>query len=166
MVISCTNHKGSVTGLEAPDSTGEALIEQQKEMLKVESNDIDAYITRSGLNMQTTKTGLRYMIHHSGLSKDSIRPMDEVNIEYKVFLLNGDLVYSSDSTGSLRLIIGRSELATGLQEGLQLMKTGDNGLLILPSHLAYGLTGDGDKISGFQPLVIQINSVQKLNGDK
>lgn len=166
VIASCTRHKNSVTGLEGSDSTGERLIEKQKELVKDEAKDIDAYIQRAGLVMKTSQTGLRFNIETSKSDGDSLRPMDEVGIEYEVSLLSGELVYASDSTGKLNLIIGRSDLATGLQEGLQLMKTGDQALFLLPSHLAYGLTGDGDKIRGYQPLIIRVKSVEKINSSK
>lgn len=161
LLISCTNHKGSVTGLEGPDSLGEVLISKQKELLKGETMEIDAYISRTGKKMNVSQTGLRYMVESTGTPGDSLKPMDEVTIAYEVSLLNGEPIYSSDSTGKLNLVIGRSELATGLQEGLQYMKTGDKAFFILPSHLAYGLTGDGDRIKGYQPLVIHVGSVEK-----
>ncbi len=111
--------------------------------------------------MNITQTGLRYQINPSNIEGDSVRALDQVSIDYKVSLLTGETVYSSDSTGSMSITIGRSDVANGLQEGLQLMRTGERALFIVPSHLAYGLTGDGDKISGFQTLVIEIESLNK-----
>jgi FKBP-type peptidyl-prolyl cis-trans isomerase len=69
-------------------------------------------------------------------------------------LLDGTQVYSSDSTGAITFQVGKSEIASGLQEGVKLMKEGDKAIFILPSHLAYGLSGDGDQIKYYEALVI------------
>lgn len=74
---------------------------------------------------------------------------DYVKINYKVSLLDGSQVYSSDSTGAMEFQMGKSDVASGLQEGLMLMKEGDKVIFILPSTSAYGLTGDGDKIKHY-----------------
>lgn len=158
---SCKEKRGIATGVTPPDTSAETLIMQQKEIMKNESKDIDLYISRRGYKMNTTQTGLRYLVHSSKQSGDSIRPLDKVSIDYKVTLLNGDILYSSDSTGEMNITIGRSDIANGLQEGLQLMRTGERALFIIPSHLGYGLTGDGEKVSRYQTLVVEVDSLRK-----
>ncbi|MFM7900611.1 MAG: FKBP-type peptidyl-prolyl cis-trans isomerase, partial [Bacteroidota bacterium] len=133
----------------------------QKEIMKNESQDIELYISRRGFKMNTTQTGLRYQIITSKQAGDSIRALELVSINYKVSLLTGETIYSSDSTGAMKITIGRSDVANGLQEGLQLMRTGEHAMFIIPSHLGYGLTGDGDKIKGYQTLVVEVDSLVK-----
>jgi len=161
ILCACKEKRGIAIGVTPPDTSSESMIRKQKEIMKNESQDIDLYISRRGYKMNITQTGLRYQINPSNIEGDSVRALDQVSIDYKVSLLNGETVYSSDSTGSMSITIGRSDVANGLQEGLQLMRTGERALFIIPSHLAYGLTGDGDKISGFQTLVIEIESLNK-----
>ena len=157
----CKEKRGIATGVTPPDTSAETLIRQQKEIMRNESEDIDLFISRRGYKMNSTQTGLRYQIYSSKQPGDSIKPLDQVSIDYKVSLLTGETVYSSDSTGSMNITIGRSDVANGLQEGLQLMRTGERALFIIPSHLGYGLTGDGDKISGYQTLVVEVDSLRK-----
>ena len=57
--------------------------------------------------------------------------------------------------------VGKSEVASGLQEGLKYLHEGDKAIMIIPSHLAYGLTGDGDKIKQYQVLVVDVH-VKKI----
>ena len=61
-----------------------------------------------------------------------------------------------DSASTEFYKIDHSELETGLQEGLKKMRLGEKAILIIPSHLAHGLTGDQSKILPFTPLVIDI----------
>lgn len=56
------------------------------------------------------------------------------------------MCYSSDSTGNLVFQIGKTDLPVGLQEGVQLMSKGEKAVLITPSKLGYGFTGDGANI--------------------
>lgn len=160
----CKEKRGIATGVTPPDTSAETLIRKQKEIMKNEAQDIDLYISRRGYKMSRTQTGLRYQISASEQPGDSIRALDQVSIKYKVSLLSGETIYSSDSTGAMNITIGRSDVANGLQEGLQLMRTGERAKFIIPSHLGYGLTGDGDKIKGYQTLVVEVDSlIKKLN---
>ncbi|MFM7177316.1 MAG: FKBP-type peptidyl-prolyl cis-trans isomerase [Bacteroidota bacterium] len=161
LLVGCKDKRGIATGVTPLDTSAETLIRKQKEIMKNESQDIDLYIARRGYKMNTTKTGLRYLINTSNLPGDSIRALEQVSIKYKVSLLNGETIYTSDSTGTMNITIGRSDVANGLQEGLQLMRTGERALFIIPSHLGYGLTGDGDKIKGYQTLVVEVDSLVK-----
>jgi FKBP-type peptidyl-prolyl cis-trans isomerase len=165
LLFGCRKQTSTSTALSKKEHNQDLLIENQKAMISDETADIDAYIARKGIQMQSTKTGLRYNIYVKQSETDSIRNLDEVEIKFKVSLLNGDLIYSSDSTGTIRLVVGRSELASGLQEGLQLMKEREKGLFIIPSHLAYGLTGDGDKIKQYQSLVVDVEVLDLIEKD-
>lgn len=135
-------------------SPKEDLIRNQQNIMRNESEDIDAYVSRLNIPVTKTQTGLRYHIYENG--KGTRKPVTEdiVKVKYTVSLLDGSLVYSSDSTGAIEFQLGKSDVANGFQEGLALMNEGDKSIFILPSHLAYGLTGDGDKIKHYEALVI------------
>lgn len=132
------------------------LIQHQKSVVRIEDEGIEYYITRRNYSMITTKTGLRYHVYQRGVGNELIRDDDVVEINYEVSLLDGTIVYSSTEQGKLELKVGKSSLANGLQEGLSYLHQGDKAILIIPSHLAYGLTGDGDKIGKYQVLVMDV----------
>ncbi len=46
----------------------------------------------------------------------------------------------------MEFLIGKGGVESGLEEAILLMREGDRGLFILPSHLAHGLLGDDDCI--------------------
>ena len=121
---------------------------------------IDSYVKRYNLPVEVTQTGLRYHIYSKGTGTVKAANDNWVTLNYKVSLLDGKAVYSSDSTGALEFQVGKSEIASGLQEGVKLMKTGDKAIFIVPSHLAYGLTGDGDLIKHYESLVIDAELVK------
>jgi FKBP-type peptidyl-prolyl cis-trans isomerase len=146
-----------------PVDNSEELIKNYQMIVKDESNQIDSYIARRNLDMSQTETGLRYRISRAGKSDQTVVDNTHVLIKYSVMLLDGTRVYDSDSTGELEIKIGKSEVASGLQEGLKLMKEGDKALFIIPSHLAYGLSGDGDKIKYYQALVVNVDSMKIIS---
>ena len=137
-----------------PEVDKEDLIRNQQHIVKDESKDIEEYAERRNLKLETSATGLRYQIYHEGSGNRKAAKDDQIKMNYKVSLLDGSVVYSSDSSGALEFQVGKSEIAGGLQEGVTMMKEGDKAIFIVPSHLAYGLTGDGDKIRQYETLII------------
>ncbi len=117
---------------------------------------IKMYIAnRPSYKMEETGTGLNYYIY-SKTTGPLAEAGREAGIHYKISFLNGSKCYSMDSASTEFYKIDHSELETGLQEGLKKMRLGEKAILIIPSHLAHGLTGDQSKILPFTPLVIDI----------
>ncbi len=125
------------------------LVDANKMYVKRENDEINQYVIHKGWAMTTTGTGLRYMILKEGkgmLAKSDSNHTMIVKVKFKKSLLDGTLCYSSDSTGAEQFVIGQDNVESGLHEGVQYMHVGDKAVMILPSHLAFGLLGDGDKI--------------------
>lgn len=143
-----------------PKNMQEGLIRNQQQIIKDEALEIDEYISRRAYKMTTSQTGLRYQIYFRGQGQQLAGNEDVVKINYIVSLLDGNRIYSSDSTGAMQFKVGKSDVAGGLQEGIKLMHEGDKAIFIVPAHLAYGLTGDGDKIKQYATLVIDAELLQ------
>ncbi|MGJ8745682.1 FKBP-type peptidyl-prolyl cis-trans isomerase [Polaribacter sp.] len=113
--------------------------------------DIINYIEENNLEATKTDSGLYYVINNEGTGN---RPNENsvVNIDYKGSFLDGTIYSQSDST-----IIQIDQIIEGLKEGLQLFKEGGDGILILPSELAYGTSGNSTgSIPGGAVLVFDI----------
>lgn len=123
-----------------------------------EAAQIDDYITRYGWTMETTGTGLRYHIYHKG---NGLAPQKDMNatIRFRVNLLNGTVVYDSRTDGLKSFRLGKAEVESGLEEGLMLMQVGDKARMIIPSHLAFGLLGDDNKIPKRATLVYDVELI-------
>mgnify|MGYP003337750243 FL=1 len=138
------------------DTSGkESLIDRNKKLILLEQEKIDAYKVKHQLTMEKTKTGIHYKIDFVGKGEKP-HTLDEVTLKYKIELLDGTYCYSSDSSGVLQIKIGQSDEPTGLQEVLQLIPRGSIAKVIIPSYLAYGLSGDGNKIGSGASLVYDI----------
>lgn len=152
-VVSC--HNNSNNGTASKPLNQEELMAINKAMVNDEQEQIEDYILRYGYKMEATKTGLHYMLLDSGRGRPAAF-QSNVTLKYRVDFLNGDYCYSSDSSGVLQFILGQSDEPSGLQEGLVKMKEGSKAIFIIPSYLAYGLTGDGNKVGNNQTLVYHV----------
>jgi FKBP-type peptidyl-prolyl cis-trans isomerase len=123
----------------------DSVMTYNREIVKLENQQIVDFINRYKWQMESTATGLRYMVYKSGKgAKPSFG--SSVTIYYTAKLLTGDLIFRSDSINPVTFVIGRRNVTSGLEEGVMLMHQGDRAKLIVPSHLAFGLLGDLDKI--------------------
>ncbi|MCK9302449.1 MAG: FKBP-type peptidyl-prolyl cis-trans isomerase [Bacteroidales bacterium] len=135
--------------------TQDVFIDAHKQAITKENGQIDDFLRRYHWNMKTTGTCLRYMIYEHG-DGNKIKVDDVVTLEYSIVFLNGDTVYTSYRDGLKSFIVGHSNEAAGLEEALLLMNVGDKAKLIVPSFLAYGVSGDANKISIKNTLVYDI----------
>lgn len=140
----------------------EASIDAGRQFLAYESEKINEYIRRSGKDFLSTGTGLRYIIYEKG-EGEAIEENDFVEIKYYVNLLDGTKCYDTDSLGTLKFKLGYKDVPAGISEAMLLMRKGSRAELIVPSHLAFGLTGDQNKIPGNSTLIynLQVLDLQK-----
>lgn len=135
----------------------EKSIELNKVITLEEKIDIKLYLERhKRWDMVQTGSGLQYFIYERG-SGDSIKSGMTIEISHKVFTLDDKLCYETAEDEVLEVKIDHSEVETGLQEGLKKMCIGDKAKMIIPSHLAHGLTGDFNKIPPLTPIVVDVD---------
>jgi len=136
-------------------SVQDSALNYNHQVVRAEIMEIDDFILRYHWEMTRTPTGLRYMIYRKGVGS-TVRQGDNVAINYKINLLNGDLVFQSDSMSVVTFEIGKRKMISGLEEGIMLMNKGSRAKLIIPSHLAYGLLGDLATIPAGSVLVCDV----------
>jgi FKBP-type peptidyl-prolyl cis-trans isomerase len=142
-----------------PGKVEESLLKANKNLVKTENQQIEDFIARYGWKMTETGTGLRYLIYKEG-SGQKVEKGNSVTLKYTVSLLNGDVCYSSDELGTKTFISRQGGVEPGLEEGILFLKKGDRAKFILPSHLAFGLVGDGNKIPAKATLVYDIELIE------
>ena len=59
--------------------------------------------------------------------------------------------------------IDKTDIESGVQEGIKKMKEGEKAVFIIPSHLAHGITGDNNKIPPITPLVVDVELLKLTN---
>lgn len=123
-------------------------IEMNKLWVKDEIFKIDQYCLRHGWNMIVSKSGMRYQIIQSENSTIKPNVGSEVTMSYDVRLMDSKQTkcYHSDSNGLAKFKVEKSLIESGINEVVSMLSKGDSALVILPHHIAHGLTGDSKKI--------------------
>ena len=149
LVTSCDNNQqaGHLATKKAgtKESSEKSLEKVNRYLLNAEKKEIDDYVRRHRWKMQTTGSGLRYNIYESGTGNPAVKG-STVTLNYRTYLITGNLIYTSEKKGPIVFKVGHGGVETGLEEAVLLLHKGDKAHLIIPSHLAFGLNGDGDKI--------------------
>ncbi|MBK8807074.1 MAG: FKBP-type peptidyl-prolyl cis-trans isomerase [Bacteroidales bacterium] len=134
-------------------------------VLKNQVDSIKKFVNSNYSNMLESNTGLWYEIYKN---KDGllIQQGDDITLSYTVGLLDGKIIYSSDSLGLLSFRAGSGGVEKGLEEAVLLLNEGDKARLILPPHLAHGLTGDMKKIPRLSILLYDIEVIKVIKNRK
>lgn len=158
-IISCSNDKPLKKEI---DWNKEKSIELNRVITLEEKIDIKLFLERhKDWKMSETGSGLQYYIYEKGKGERALPGMT-VDIKYKVMTLDEKVCYESGEDEVLEVEIDHSEIETGLQEGLKQMYVGDKAKMIIPSHLAHGLSGDYNKIPPLTPILIDVQLVEIL----
>jgi FKBP-type peptidyl-prolyl cis-trans isomerase len=114
--------------------------EQQRE---VDREIIEEYVAVNNFDGTFLESGVFYALTDSGSSSLTPRPTDEVEVIYEGSLLDGTVF---DDSGGFPATFELNRLIRGWQEGMQYFPVGSEGILIIPSGLAYGPRGSGGSI--------------------
>jgi FKBP-type peptidyl-prolyl cis-trans isomerase len=123
----------------------EALIRANRQLVDQDAITVEAYIKQKGWQMHRTESGLWHMVYRQGKGEKTAQGKVAI-LNYNLSLLNDTVCYSSANLGVKEFRLGRGGVESGLEEGLLLLRVGDKARFIMPPHLAYGLTGDGNCI--------------------
>jgi len=153
------------TGSPDKNAYKEPLMEANRHIVRTENQHIEDFLRRYKWDMKESGSGLRYMIYEEGNGLPAKKGM-LATISYTIKVITGDMAYSSQEDGPLTFIVGNGEVISGLEEGILLLNVGDKAKFIIPSHLAYGLVGDGNLIPAKTTLIYEIellNLKQPIN---
>jgi len=126
-----------------------------KDYTAINEQEIIDYMAANGLNNATrTNSGLYYIIEEEGAGAE-INSTSDVSIRYKGVYKDGSLIFESTEAGET---INLQNTIPGLTEGLQFFREGGNGILLIPSHLAFG-NSDYNGIPGGSVLIFEIEII-------
>ena len=151
---SCRNETDNRKAIVKPGNR--EMTELNRYLVQKDREIIQNYIERKNIKMTESPTGLWYLIKNEG-SGQFIKDNDKVAMNYECQLIDGTVCYSSDDLGPRQVIIGKTDIEPGLNDGLRLLKPGAEAMFILPPFLAFGLVGDGKKIPPRTIIVYSVN---------
>jgi peptidyl-prolyl cis-trans isomerase A (cyclophilin A) len=103
----------------------------------------------------TTASGLKYTITKHGTGEKPTRG-SKVRVHYAGKLLDGQVFDSSGNGQPFNFVLGVGEVIAGWDEGIALLKVGDQATFTIPSDLAYGDQGAGPLIKANTTLVFDV----------
>ncbi len=148
--------------------SGSSLIESitlNRKINKIQEKAINYYIAQDSLSVYFTSPDGFWYKYNKQVTNDSHKPVygDEVLFEYEVSDLANNTLYSKEELGKRSLLIEKEAIEIGLQNGLKLMKEGEEITFIFPSYKAFGYTGDYQKIGTNQPLIYKVKLNKIIN---
>ena len=155
-IFSCRN--GTVKVSEGYHPGKDEMADINRYIIQKDKERIQSYSERKELVLKESPTGLWYNIIKEG-EGSFFKEYDRITFEYECSLLDGTRCYSSAELGPKEIILGRSELPAGLNEGFKLLKPGGLAIFVMPPFLAYGLVGDGKKIPPRSTLVYRVTVI-------
>lgn len=158
ILVNCGRDKQNGMSEEEYENAKRALVGANRILVKKDHERIKSFIERKEWDMQETQTGLWYYIHDQGRGAHA-KTGNIISLEYRVSLLDGTVCYNSDSLGLMEFRIGQGGVESGLEEGVLLLRKGDQARFIIPPHLAHGLTGDGNAIPPRSILIYEVRVV-------
>jgi FKBP-type peptidyl-prolyl cis-trans isomerase FkpA len=142
----------------------------QQEMQQKQMQQMGEFVTKDSIasaeylatqkDVQETASGLRYIVVKKTTGKQAVKG-SKVSMMYKGYLLNGE-EFDGNMDGSrppLDFTIGLGQVIPGWDEGVAMMKEGEEYKFIIPWKLAYGERGAGP-IPPFSTLVFDVKLVK------
>lgn len=127
-----------------------------------ETRIINDWLAENGItNFQRSASGLVYIPKTAGTGERA-RIGDSVTVHYTGNVLYGKVFDSSRFRNQpFGVRIGRTQVIAGWTEGLQLMRSGERGILIIPSNLAYGGRSQTNQQTG--EIIIPPNAILQFD---
>lgn len=98
---------------------------------------IQEYALTKKLRTKRTVSGLSYVITKRGKGTNA-KPGDELEVTYEGVLLDGRPFDATKSKETYKVVLGKGKVIKGWEEGLTYFAEGSEGILLIPSKLAYG----------------------------
>lgn len=154
LLTSCHNDPPIVGApMSQNDDYKENMINANRTIAQSEETSISEYVARRGWEMQKLSNGVRVWEYASGAGQ-KVDYEDSVTVVYSVEAINGTLIYTQEEE---TFVAGRKPQMVGLDDAVLTLHYGSRAKVILPSHLAYGIAGDGDRIPSSAILVLDVS---------
>jgi FKBP-type peptidyl-prolyl cis-trans isomerase FkpA len=126
----------------------------EEEQFAIDKDIIEQYISDNGLEAESTSSGLYYVINDLGTGNFPTA-FDNVTVRYTGRFTDNKIF---DQSSELGATFNLQHVIKGWTEGIPLFKEGGEGVLILPSKLAYGPNGN----SSIPPNAVLVFDVKLL----
>ena len=116
---------------------------------------------KSKKGVQTTESGIQYIVLKEGSGEKPAGPMTKVKVHYHGTNIAGNIFDSSVDRGTPSTF-ALNQVIKGWTEGVQLMNEGAKYKFFIPQELAYGAQQKGENIKPFSTLIFEIELLEVL----
>jgi gliding motility-associated peptidyl-prolyl isomerase len=157
-LTSCKDEKKPVN--QKPSWTQDQSTALNRNLAKQELIKIKLYLKqRPDWKVKDTGSGLKYWIYED-LEGELAKAGDRVEVQFEVRNLKDELYYKTEEGEFSSFKVDKSQVETGVMEGVKLLSEGDQAKFIIPSHIGHGLLGDMNKIPPLEVLVVDLKLVK------
>jgi FKBP-type peptidyl-prolyl cis-trans isomerase FkpA len=130
----------------------------EKQVYITDSVAIQKYLKANKLQGQATIGGAYVVKTTQNKATDVfLAPGDTVKVQYTGKLLKDLTVFDASKEGdNFQFILGMEQVIKGWDQGFQKLKKGEKAIILIPSRLAYGSQGAGEKIPPYSPLLFEV----------
>jgi len=160
--ISCKEQEGRRPIQATPSVTiYEAVKEESKIINEIENKKIEYYIQQDSLATYINSSYGFWYKYNIKTSEEKPTPAvgDALELSYEIKNLTGEIIYSKEELGVKTLKIGNEDFISALQDGIKLMKVGENITFAIPSYKAFGISGDKNRIGINQSLIVTVTLI-------
>ncbi len=154
-----------LTGIVLTLSLSSCMKNHSAQLEEEETASIQEYLNNnSSMAFELKSSGLYYLEVTSGTG---LQPLthDTAYVFYTTKLLDGTIIDTNEGSDTLAFPVNSGYVIIGFDEGVAYMKEGGKSILLIPSGLAYGTTGDYyGYISGYTPLLFDVRLVKVVRG--
>jgi len=130
--------------------------EQEANTPEEEEKLLKRYLQMSNITVEPTNSGLYFVEDIKGKGAQA-KNGSEVTLHYSGYFINGKSFSSTYEIGEpFTFTLGKTELISGFEEGISMMRKKGHYTLVIPSYLAYGQEGN-ETIPPNKTLVFEID---------
>lgn len=131
---------------------------EEEEAASDEDEDLLEYIettyTDNDIKVDSIADGLYYVKTRTGIG-DLVEEGDDITISYEASLIDGTVFSTATVDDPFSFEVGTDDVIEGLAEGVQVMREGESGILIIHSDLGYGEIRTGP-IPAYSTLIFEL----------
>ncbi len=151
IVVSCKQPEARRPKKDGVTNFYKEVIEKNKKLNALEKKRLEKLISLDTIQKyHSSANGFWYTY----VKKDTINTNfpkfeDLVQIKYNISDINGNIIYDN-----LERVykVDKEDFIPALQDGIKLMKKGETITFVIPSYRAFGVVGDGNRITVNQPI--------------
>jgi peptidylprolyl isomerase len=132
-----------------------------KEQFEADKKLIQEYAVKHKYKISRLPNGMSYLVTKPGKGENA-KAGEEITVAYEGFLLDDKVFDSTKDREPFKFTLGEGKVIEGWEEGLKYFNKGSEGILFIPSQLAYGATPlEDDKIiiPAYSVLIFKIQVV-------